>query len=118
MLSNHWKGDASQVNGDLFIDADPILFEHILNLLRRSIPLIFWTRTNVFDYPLYAALHREAQYFGIGTLEQWIAEQKYLGSIAISQSIQQVDLSHCIQHVQNSLTSFSDDTEKYFDPNE
>lgn len=113
VLSGRWEEEACQVDGDLFIDADPTLFEHILNFLRRSVPPIFWTRTNGFDYPLYATLHHEAQYFGITALGQWIAERRYLHSVAISQSIEQEDLIHCVR---NDLRTFTDNVEKDFDP--
>ncbi|OQN95576.1 hypothetical protein B0A48_18540 [Cryoendolithus antarcticus] len=66
----------SRVNGLLFFDADPILFEHVLNFLRRPFPPIFWTRTNGFDLALYVRLLNEAEYFQLDALADWIREKK------------------------------------------
>lgn len=100
------------MNGDLFIDANPSLFEHILVFLRRSNPPIFWTRTNGFGYALHEALRQEAEYFGVIALRNWIAEQRYLDCIAMSHSIEQVDPSQCIK----GLSGDTDNVEKVFDP--
>ena len=78
MLSGAWPEQACQINGELFVDANPDPFNHILNYLRRSFPPVFWTRTGGFDLPLYAAVLREAEYFGVATLAHWIREKKYI----------------------------------------
>ncbi|EXJ73552.1 uncharacterized protein A1O5_03313, partial [Cladophialophora psammophila CBS 110553] len=88
LLLDRWESEDCLVDGNLFVDANPDLFQHILDYLRRSIPPVFWTRVNGFDFALYAALLQEARYFGIAALEKWIAEQHYLRAITIHQSIQ------------------------------
>jgi hypothetical protein len=53
-----------QNDGSLFVDADPKIFQHILNFMRRpsKFPL-FWTKQTGFDYVLYKKLEEEADYF-------------------------------------------------------
>ena len=113
LLSDRWEDNLHQVDGQLFLDADPALFEHILNFLRRSIPPIFWTRTNGFDYTLYSALHQEAKYFGIGALAEWIFEQRYQECVRTSLSMEAEDLGHCLRGI---LGDFPDNMMKDFLP--
>ena len=113
MLSDRWEESLPQVDGQPFIDADPAIFEHILNFLRRSIPPLFWTRTNGFDYSLYSTLYREAEYFGIEALAEWISKQQYQQCVRTSLSMEAEDLSHCLRGI---LGDFPDDTMKEFLP--
>lgn len=112
LLSDRWNGSPCQIEGNLFVDADPAMFDHILNYLRRSVPPIFWTRQGGFDHPLYAALQQEARYFGLNSLAEWIAEQRYMESIVITESIEVQDLVHCLQ---GNLRQHSERSEKHFD---
>lgn len=115
VLSPPWFSSTAIVDGGVFVDANPRLFRHILNYLRRSVPPIFWTRTNGFDHPLYAALREEVRYHGIESLEKWIAEERYMASITISQSIETVDLSDCLIR---GCNYHSDDRRKHFHPSD
>lgn len=94
LFSDRWANSTPLIDGNVFVDASPDLFEHILNYLRRSVPPIFWTRTEGFDYTLYAALLEEARFFGIDALEKWIKDRKYLSSIKIKHSIDLIPLQH------------------------
>jgi hypothetical protein len=114
LLSPQWIHSATKVDNKIFVDADPLLFRHILNYLRRSLPPIFWTRTEGFDYPLYAALREEARYFGIESLEQWIAEERYMASVTIRESIETVNLADCL----SGSSRHSDDKRKHFHPSD
>lgn len=113
LLSPQWFSSTAVVDGGIFIDADPRLFRHILNYLRRSVPPIFWTRTNGFDYPLYAALREDARFYGIESLERWIAEERYMACITMTQSIETVDLNNCLRR---GSSYHSDDERKHFHP--
>lgn len=115
LLSPQWIHSAPRVDSNIFVDADPRLFRHILNSLRRSLPPVFWTRTNGFDYPLYAALRKEARYFGVESLEQWIAEERYMATITIKESIETVDLKDCLS---SGPSQQSDDRRKHFHPSD
>ncbi|KAL7624230.1 hypothetical protein AAE478_005789 [Parahypoxylon ruwenzoriense] len=85
-LSNRWNDDDE--DGTYFIDADPTLFEHILNYLRNgNYPLFFDSNTQAFDYAKYMGLLGEALYFGIHKLEEWIEKKKYLGAVKIQRNI-------------------------------
>lgn len=84
-LSSRW--DDKQEDGSFFIDSDPNLFEDILKFCRSgTFPLFFDMATECFDYSRYAALLGEARYFGIGRLEKWISEQKYLEAVVIKRA--------------------------------
>jgi len=92
-----------------------LMFTYILNFLRRRIPPIFWTRTEGFDFPLYAALLEEARYFGVGSLEEWIVTKKYMESVGVSQSIEVVDLKSCLG---GGLRQHPDDRIERFHPSD
>lgn len=112
MLSPRWAESTTyHVDGVPFVDRSPLLFEHILNFLRSASPPIFWTRTNGFDFPLYASLLREAEYFQIETLATWIRNEQYINAIRITSSIEVESLSDCSHGL-----SHSGDFEKEFEP--
>lgn len=83
LLSEKWS-DGKDASGAYFIDADPTLFEHILNYLRRGILPIFWDKLRGHDHFLYFRLLEEARYFQIERLEKWLKEEKYLDAIKTS----------------------------------
>lgn len=114
LLSDRWADDTRRVDGNLFVDANPDLFVHVLNYLRRSVSPIFWSRSAGFDLPLYAALLLEAQYFGITALEHWIQNQSYRYTVRITQSIEWVAVSDC----KRGQVRFFADCEKILDPAE
>jgi hypothetical protein len=95
MLSNQWVGSTCCVNGIPFVDRSSLLFEHILDFLRSSVPPIFWTRTNGFDLPLYASLIHEAEYFQLEALTTWIRNEQYVNSISITSSMEVISLEEC-----------------------
>jgi hypothetical protein len=73
-----------QRDGTYFIDADPALFEHLLNFMRRpSVFPVFWSQDKGFDYNLYQRLQAEAEYFQMSSLDKWIKEEKYLQAVTI-----------------------------------
>lgn len=69
-------------DGSYFLDADPDLFEHLLRFMRRPevFPLLY-TKANGFDYDLYNKLEKEAEYFQIKALHEWIKDRKYLMAV-------------------------------------
>lgn len=81
-LSERWN-DRDE-DGSFFIDANPDIFEHILNYLRSGMfPLFFDSGTQSFDYSKYAALLGEARYFGIPRLEDWISKARFHDAVRI-----------------------------------
>lgn len=78
MLSGRWLGAPVSVERSTFVDADPDLFQHVLQYLRRGVFPIFWKRNGGFDYALYTSLLQEARYFGVEKLQTSTAEEKYL----------------------------------------
>ncbi len=76
LLSGRWDYQKSE-NGNPFIDADPMLFDHILRYLRRGVFPLFYNRANGFDEGLYTLLMHEADFFGIDKLTKWIAYKRY-----------------------------------------
>lgn len=111
MLSDQWAGSICHVDGTPFVDRSPLLFEHILNFLRSSVPPIFWTRMNGFDLPLYASLIHEAEYFQLEALTTWIRKEQYINTISITSSMEVITLSDC-----GHGRSHSGDTEQEFEP--
>lgn len=92
LLSPRWEDRNEQIDGYLFVDANPRIFECILDFLGTHVPPIFWTRTNGFDYPRYAELRRQAEIFGMNRLADWIAEKKYLSSVMIRYSTKEIPI--------------------------
>jgi hypothetical protein len=82
-LSDHFTW-SPQADGSYFMDADPVLFEHLLAFMRRpEIFPVFYTSNSGFDYHLYSRLQVEAEYFQIDALYDWIKEKKYLKAVII-----------------------------------
>ncbi|KAI8957925.1 BTB/POZ protein [Daldinia sp. FL1419] len=85
-LSGRW--DDADEDGSYFIDANPALFEHILNYLRsENFPVFFNSNTLTFDHAKYIALLGEARYFGVSKLVDWIERKKYLNVVEITRSV-------------------------------
>ena len=55
---------------------------------------------------------REAEYFGVAILAEWIREKKYIHSVRITPSIELEQVSDC----RTGLRPFWGDTEKEFQP--
>ncbi|KAH6613941.1 hypothetical protein C7974DRAFT_321867, partial [Boeremia exigua] len=73
-----------QRDGTYFLDADPELFNHLLQFMRRpSVFPLFWSKDQGFDYDLYQRLQAEAKYFQIDRLHSWIEKKAYLNAITI-----------------------------------
>jgi hypothetical protein len=111
MLSDEWAGSACCIDEMPFLDRSPLLFEHILDFLRSSVPPIFWTRTNGFDLPLYASLLHEAEYFQLEALTTWIRNEQYINTISITSSMEVIPLREC-----GDGKSHSGDIEQEFEP--
>ncbi len=112
ILSSQWAKSTCSINRTPFVDRSPVLFEHILDFLRSSVPPVFWTRTNGFDLALYASLLREAEYFHIETLATWIRDEKYFDTIQIVSSLEVVNFSDWrggISHSGDTETEFEED---------
>ncbi|KAI1659329.1 BTB/POZ protein [Daldinia decipiens] len=85
-LSGRWN-DADE-DGSYFVDANPVLFEHILSYLRSgNFPVFFDSNTLTFDHAKYLSLLGDARYFGIRKLIEWIERKKYLGVVEITRSV-------------------------------
>ncbi|KAI1206209.1 BTB/POZ protein [Annulohypoxylon truncatum] len=83
-----WKDDRDEVDvnadGSYFIDADPVVFEHILNYLRSGdYPIFFNVDTGKFDYVKYMSLLSQARYFEIHDLSEWIEQRGYLRAVPL-----------------------------------
>lgn len=82
LVSDSWEQNR-QPDGSYFIDADPDLFVHILEYLRRGRLPLFWEAGKGHDLAKYRTLRREAAFLGIPRLEQWLASHKYLDTVRI-----------------------------------
>ncbi|KAH8803634.1 hypothetical protein F5884DRAFT_837419 [Xylogone sp. PMI_703] len=83
-LLKRWDDSDRQEDGSYFVDADPTVFQHILDFMRRpsKFPL-FWTKETSFDYVLYNKLEAEADYFLLHDLRDWIREKCYLEAVKV-----------------------------------
>ncbi|KAF2793744.1 hypothetical protein K505DRAFT_325268 [Melanomma pulvis-pyrius CBS 109.77] len=74
-----------QEDGSYFIDADPDVFEHVLDFMRRGTTFpLFWSKEKGFDFALYNKLSCEADYFGLHDLRDWIRKKKFQRGIYAS----------------------------------
>jgi hypothetical protein len=73
-----------QRNGSYFVDADPVIFEHLLRFMQRpSVFPVFYDPIRGYDYALYSRLQAEAHHFQVDTLRDWIKEKKYLHAVMV-----------------------------------
>lgn len=61
----------------LFLDANPEIFQHILDYLRHNVTPMIWDPKQGFDSNKYAAIYQMARYYGSNELAEWIKAQKY-----------------------------------------
>lgn len=71
-----------QEDGSYYFDADPDVFEHILNFLKTptTFPL-FWDTQKGFCVALYNKLQGLADYYCLEQLRDWIRAEKYRKAI-------------------------------------
>ncbi|KAL1841480.1 hypothetical protein VTJ49DRAFT_7035 [Mycothermus thermophilus] len=89
LLSGRWNNTLE--DGSYFIDADPNMFEHILNYLRRGVFPLFYDEAKGFDYARYVSLLAEARYFQIRRLENWINNKGFLDAVQVVHTSQVYD---------------------------
>jgi hypothetical protein len=89
LLSGRW--DNTLEDGSYFIDADPILFEHILRYLRRGVFPLFFDAAKGHDYHLYLSLLEEARYFQIPRLQEWLEKKRYLEAVKVTITAKEQD---------------------------
>ena len=80
-----------QSDGSYFIDADPELFQHILQYLRRGILPLVYDITSGHNHCFYLRMLEEAKYLKISRLENWLQGKQYLHAVKIKHSITQVE---------------------------
>lgn len=88
LVSGRWDHN-QQNDGSFFIDADPDLFQYVLEYLRRHLMPLCWDREKGHDLTRYTALLHEAEYYGIPKLSRWLKEQKYLDAVTITIKVTQ-----------------------------
>lgn len=88
MLSKPWAND-QEADASFFIDADPDLFSHVLQYLRRNQMPLFWDPEKGHDLGRYKSLLEEAEYFLIPDLANWLSRQEYLKAITANTTVMQ-----------------------------
>lgn len=78
-----------QPDGSCFIDADPVLFEHILRFMRQGTFPILLKGTSV-DFGLYRALLDSVRFFQVTRLEAWIASEKYRQRVVTTHAVSEL----------------------------
>ncbi|KAF2658828.1 hypothetical protein K491DRAFT_755909 [Lophiostoma macrostomum CBS 122681] len=67
-----------QEDGSIYVEADPEVFCHLLRFMRQpEVYPLFWTLTEGFDYNLYNLLEKQAVYFQVDGLADWIRKKEY-----------------------------------------
>ncbi|MCJ1393628.1 hypothetical protein MMC18_006503 [Xylographa bjoerkii] len=77
MLSGRWPYEV-QEDGSYFIDADGVIFEHLLRYLRHGVLPVYYDSVKGHDFGLYVALLEQARFFGVDALEKWLNNKTYL----------------------------------------
>lgn len=89
-----------QDDGSYWVEGDPDLFPHLPCFMRNpgTFPL-FWSPQKGFNYNLYNQLEKQARYFKIDELEDWIKKKMYEKAIYIHVSEPRVEtLSRSAAH--------------------
>ncbi|KAF2645295.1 hypothetical protein P280DRAFT_116575 [Massarina eburnea CBS 473.64] len=84
LLSRWEDGTETLPNGAIFIDAEPEIFKHVLDYMRRpTVFPLFWTREKGFDHVLYAKVMAEADFFMLEDLRDWIRGREYMKAVSV-----------------------------------
>lgn len=75
-FSSRWPSDA--VDGEVFLDMDPVVFGHVLRYLRHGVLPIFYDQIQGFNQGFYSLVLAQADYLLIERLSSWIREKRYL----------------------------------------
>jgi BTB/POZ domain-containing protein KCTD9 len=79
MFSGRWPPQQRH-DGSYFIDADPNIFQYILQYLRDgTLPLFYANGT--WNHEMYVTLLGAARYFGIDYLQRWIESKRFLQAV-------------------------------------
>ncbi|PGH08330.1 hypothetical protein AJ79_06017 [Helicocarpus griseus UAMH5409] len=89
--------------GPLFVDADPGLFGHILNYLRRGVFPLKFNATQGHDYGFYATLLQEAKYFQRHGLVTFLEDQCFHKCVTWETTSQDCDWNFVVD--ESSVTS-------------
>ncbi|KAJ8067627.1 hypothetical protein OCU04_003236 [Sclerotinia nivalis] len=87
-LSPRWA--KPEKDGSYLLDADPVLFGHILQYLRRNAFPIFYDEVKGHDKAMYVALQQEADYFALKSLMEWLKEKKYLQVVQTQYTVHEI----------------------------
>ncbi|KAF7860292.1 hypothetical protein EAF04_008420 [Stromatinia cepivora] len=87
-LSPTWA--KPEKDGSYLLDADPVLFGHILQYLRRNTFPVFYDEVKGHDRAMYVALRQEADYFALKSLTEWLKEKKYLQVVQTQYTVHEI----------------------------
>lgn len=73
-------------DGALVVNADPEIFEYILQYLQHGVYPLFIDPTGHHDIPKYLACAREARYFHLDRLVDWLEQGRYAAAYRIELS--------------------------------
>ena len=82
-VSERWASD-KQADGSYFIDANPKIFQHVLNFLRHRVYPLCYDKAKGHDFATYALIQKQADYFGVQKLVTWLRKILYLQAITIT----------------------------------
>jgi hypothetical protein len=108
-LLARWNDCSNRLeDGSYYIDADPKIFQHILQFMRRPsrFPL-FWTKDTRFDYVLYNKVETEASHFRLYDLRDWIRNKRYLDAVKTVTEVRELS-EHELDDPRNQIRCDSD----------
>lgn len=88
-FSQRWNSSTASTSTDMpaarkkrkpqkiFLDANPEIFQYILDFLRQNATPMIWDPQHGFDTNKYAAIYQMARYYGLNELAEWIKQAKY-----------------------------------------
>ena len=94
-------------DGSYPVDADPDLFVHILQYLRRGIYPLIYSRAGGHDYAAYLALLAEAKYFQIDSLRKWIEQERYVDAVSTAYEVERQVIDTCYYDSTDSNSQLS-----------
>lgn len=82
-VSERWSSD-KQADGSYFIDANPKIFQYVLDFLRHGVYPLCYDKAKGHDFATYALIQKQADYLGVEKLVTWLRKELYLQAITIT----------------------------------
>lgn len=85
LFSGRWPD--SSTDGIFTLDADAVVFKHIMRFFRSGVLPVFYDGLKGFDHQSYSLRLEQAEFFLIDRLRDWILEKGYVQAVKIVRSV-------------------------------